>query len=68
MFAIKLTLRPDLADVGDVIRLADDVDGPDAEGVARVGGEVLELKRGHVGRNIDVLEDLRVALAVPSKI
>ena len=50
-----------------MLRLADDVDGPDAERIPLIGREILELKCGRVGRHVDILEDLGVALAVPLK-
>ena len=61
-----LTFRPDFPNVREVFGLSDGVDGLDAEGVALVRREVLELEGRGVGGHVDVLKDLRVAFAVPS--
>ena len=60
-----LTFRPDFPNVREILRLPDGVDGLDAEGVALVRREVLELEGRGVGGHVDVLKDLRVAFAVP---
>ena len=60
-----LTFRPDFPNVREILRLPDGVDRLDAEGVALVRREVLELEGRGVGRHVDVLKDLGVALPVP---
>ena len=62
-----LTFRPDFPNVREVLRLSYGIDGLDAEGVALVRREVLELEGCGVGGHVDVLKDLGVALAVPLK-
>ena len=62
-----LTFRPDFPNVREILRLPDGVDGLDAEGVALVRREVLELEGRGVGGHVDVLKDLGVAFAVPLK-